>query len=165
MDKDWEARFHLAGPFRFHIPRWVQWLLLVFVSMLVMIVLWIWDGYQQWTVVGDSNGRAHAAYDSAAFQQKVDHALHERVDYAQSTVRSDGGPPKVYSRVTVHGNLVENDIGQQPGFDVPEGTRLKILFEADALPYKKVEFETGAFKGRVGWLSDASIDDPRTHWP
>jgi hypothetical protein len=52
-----------------------------------------------------------------------------------------------------------------PGYDVGGGTRFKILFENGAIPYLKVEFIDGPSKGRVGWLSRGSFDDPRTRFP
>jgi hypothetical protein len=58
-----------------------------------------------------------------------------------------------------------DDMNKEPGFDVPGGTRFRILLESDALLYSKVEFESGPLQGRVGWLSRGSFDDPRTHMP
>lgn len=124
------------------------------------------DGYQHCTVLGDSHARVHVAYDSDAFENKVSRALHNRVEYSQNLAMSLKRTPKLYAQLTVHATpLLPDDIAQQPGFDVTGGSGFKILFEENTLPFSKVEFETGPFTGRIGWLQRASMDDPRTRMP
>jgi hypothetical protein len=87
------------------------------------------------------------------------------VKSSQELVTSNNQLPEIRAKLTVYGTTAEDDIAQKPGFDIAGGTGLKIVFEANGLPYSKVEVETGPFKGRLGWLSRASIDDPRTTMP
>jgi hypothetical protein len=112
------------------------------------------DAYQHATISGDSRTNAHVLYDSPAIQKIVDQALQAREERRRNFWRTD--------------NFVKraaDDMGNEPGFDVPGQTRFKILFESDVLMYSKVEFESGPYKGQVAWLSRRSFDAPRTGWP
>jgi hypothetical protein len=111
------------------------------------------DAYQHATISGDSRTSAHVLYDSPAIQRIVDRALQAREERRRNFWRTD--------------NFVQraaDDMGKETGFDVPGQTRFKILFESDVLLYSKVEFESGAFKGRVGWLSRGAFHDGRTDY-
>jgi hypothetical protein len=123
------------------------------------------DGYQHAAISGDSQAYALVLYDSPTVQSMVDQALHVE----QEHIRGLGSPDKSVRLTTFlesrPGKLfwkLADDMGKEPGFDVPGQTRFRILFESNVLPYSKVEFERGPFKGRVGWLSRGSFDDPRT---
>jgi hypothetical protein len=57
-----------------------------------------------------------------------------------------------------------NELPKQPGYDVWVFVRCKILFDGgpnSGLPYWKVEFENGPFKGKAGWVPREAIDDAR----
>ena len=126
------------------------------------------DGYQHATISGDSRTHAHVLYDSPAIQSMVDQALQTEQTYIRGlgspdpskrlTTFLESAPGKLYRKLG-------DDMGREPGYDVPGQTRFKILFESDALPYSKIEFERGPFKGQVAWLSRQSFDAPRTRMP
>jgi hypothetical protein len=111
------------------------------------------DGYQHATISGDPRTRVHVFYDSPAIQSIVDQALQAMQERRRNFWRTD--------------NFVQraaDDMRKEPGYDVPGGTRFKILFASDALLYFKVEFESGPFKGQVGWLSRGAFHDGRTDY-
>ena len=113
-----------------------------------------WDGYNHATISGDSRSRAPVLYDSPRLQSIADQALQAREERRRDFWRTE--------------NFVQraaDDMRKEPGYEVPGQTRFKILFESDALMYSKVEFESGPFKGQVGWLWRGSFDDPRTGYP
>jgi hypothetical protein len=109
------------------------------------------DGYHHATISGDSRTRAHVLYDSPRLESTVDQALRARQERTRDFWRTDDFVQRA-----------ADDMGKEPGYEVPGQTRFKILFESDALMYSKVEFESGPFKGQVGWLSRGSFYDPRT---
>ena len=109
------------------------------------------DGFVHETISGDSRTPVHVLNDSPRLQSIVDRALQAREEHRRNFWRTD--------------NLVQkaaNEMGKEPGYDVPGGTRFKILFESDALLFSKVEFESGPFKDQVGWLSRVAFHDGRT---
>jgi hypothetical protein len=111
------------------------------------------DGYQHATISGDQRTRARVLYDSPAIQSIVDQALQAMQERRRNFWRFD--------------NFVQraaDDMRKEPGYDVPGGTRFKILFESDALMYSKVELESGPFKGQVGWLWRGAFHDGRTDY-
>jgi hypothetical protein len=111
------------------------------------------DAYQHATISGDSRTNAHVLYDSPAIQRIVDGALEAKEKRRRNFWLTDNFVQKA-----------ADDMRKEPGYDVPGQTRFKILYESDVLLYSKVEFESGAFKGRVGWLSRGAFHDGRTDY-
>jgi hypothetical protein len=111
------------------------------------------DGYEHETISGDSRTRAHVLYDSPAIQRIVDRALQAKEERRRNFWRTDNFAQRA-----------ADDMRKEPGYDVPGGTRFKILFESNVLLYSKVEFESGVLKGQVGWLSRGAFHDGRTDY-
>jgi hypothetical protein len=127
-----------------------------------------WDEYQHATIDGDSRRHAHVLYDSPAVQRMVDQALAAKQEYSRDLSTSDSSKRLATLLGDRAGKAYQKllkDMPTQPGYDVPRQTKFKILFESDISPYSKVEFESGLFKGQIGWISRGSFDDPRTHMP
>jgi len=130
------------------------WLLLLFALSNLGLSQCRSDRYEHATISGDSRTRAHVLYDSPRLQSIVDQALQAREERKRDFFRTD--------------NFVQraaDDMRKEPGYEVPGQTKFKILFESDTLLYSKVEFESGPFKGQVGWLSRGAFHDGRTGWP
>lgn len=88
---------------------------------------------------------AHVLFDSLQVQRIVEQMMQEK----------QRGPN--YQRLA-------NELPKQPGYDVWVFVRCKILFDGGpnaGLPYWKVEFENGPFKGKVGWVPREAIDNAR----
>jgi hypothetical protein len=122
------------------------------------------DGH--FTVSGDSHTYVHVLYQSPALQSMVEQAVREKQEYING-LRSEKDrlatflfwrPGKPYPELAV-------EMGKEPGYEVPGQTRFEILFESDVVPYTKVVFDDGPFRGMIGWLSRAAFDDPRTRFP
>jgi hypothetical protein len=119
------------------------------------------------TISGDSRYLAHVLYDSPKVRNMVDSALERergRLRDPIGVMRRDGLETMLDSRRNPYERL-EDEMDKESGYEVPGGTRFRILFESGAVPYSKVELEDGNFKGRVGWLSRRSWYDRRTEWP
>ena len=124
------------------------------------------DTYEHATVSGDSRTTVNVLYDSPAVQKMVDQALETERQYHRGLSDPDkrlatfleSSPGKLYAKLRI-------DMPKEPGYEVPGQTRFKILLESDILPYSKVEFEDGPFKGQIGWLSRAAFVDGRTRFP
>ena len=126
------------------------------------------DGFQHAKVTGDSRTGARVLYDSPNIQRLVKQVLLAKEEHRKGMASPDKSTALATFLFSRLGNLIKqtaDEMGRESGFDVPGGTRFKTLFESDVLFYSKVEFESGAFKGQVGWLSRSSFDDPRTHMP
>jgi hypothetical protein len=120
------------------------------------------DGFQHATIRGDPQTRVHVLYDSPRIQGIVDQVLQAE------QLRGIGNIDEriaTAARVARFAQNAADDMGKEPGYNVPGQTTFKILFESGYLFYSKVEFESGPFKGQIGWLSRRSFDDPRTGMP
>src|SRR5690242_2083802 len=111
------------------------------------------DGYQHASISRDPRTGTHVSYDSRAIQKIVDRAVQAKEERRRDIWRTHNFV-----------QIAADDMRKEPGYDVPGGTRFKILFESDALQYSKVEFESGPFKGQVGWLWRGAFHDGRTDY-
>lgn len=116
--------------------------------------------------MGDSHTHVHVLYDSPAVQSVADRLLEAKQRYVRgfSSHSEKKGTAAFLESQELYRRLLV-DLDREPGFDVPGQTRFKILAESDILPYSKVAFDDGPFKGRVGWMPRVWIDDPRTRMP
>jgi hypothetical protein len=126
------------------------------------------DGYQHATIRGDSTTRTRVLYNTPKIQSLVKQVLLSKEEHRRGLASPDKRTMLATFLFSRLGNLIKqtaDEMGREPGYDVPGRTRFKILLESDVLLYSKVEFESGPFKGQVGWLWRGSFDDPRTHMP
>jgi hypothetical protein len=125
------------------------------------------DQYEHGEISGDSEERVRVLNDSPVLQAALAQALDVNEDYKRglASTHSDerlatfleSKPGKLYWKL-------RDDLRGEPGYYVPGQTRFKILFESSVFPYDKVEFESGPWKGRIGWISKDSFYDARTAW-
>ena len=110
------------------------------------------------TTSGGPETSTHVLYDSPAIEGMVGAALktYQELQYSGKDLNFEGG--ELNRKLIV-------EMEREPGYDVPGQTRFRILFQESIIPYTKVVFESGPFKGRVGWLRPGTYDDPRMHWP
>ena len=125
-----------------------------------------WDRVK---VEGDSQTRVRALYDSPVIQAKAEQAVRAEEQFIREMTSLSAAAALQRQEILrrhaeTERNLI-NEMGLEPGYEVPGQIKFKILFGPDGVPYVKVEFESGPFRGRVGWLRRGSFDDPRTHFP
>ncbi|SRR5579884_1677862 len=125
------------------------------------------DGYEHATIAGDSQTRVRVLNDSPIIQAALTQALQvleehkrglgSRASDKRLTTFLASRPGKLYWKL-------KDDLREEPGYYVSGQTRFKILFESSVFPFNKVEFESGPWKGRIGWISKDSFYDARTAW-
>jgi hypothetical protein len=110
------------------------------------------------TLNGDSHTHVYVIYDSAEAEN-----LGERA--ARLELQPQSTEDFMWGRKGKAFRALHADMGKQAGFNVPGGTRFKILVDAPNLGFSKSEFLDGPFKGKVAWIPIGSFDDPRHAMP
>ncbi len=110
-----------------------------------------WDGYPHAATMGDSRTRVHVLYDSPVVQSAADQLLQAKQQHVRafSSHNEKEGMAAFLASQELYRKLAD-ELGREPGYDVPGQTQFRILVESDILPYSKVEFDEGPIRG--GWV-------------
>jgi hypothetical protein len=114
------------------------------------------------TIKGDPQSRAHVLSDSSTVQAIAAQALVAKQEYEFARSEKRPGTEERYQELI---QKLANDMGREPGYDVPGGARFKILTDGQVLPYAWVEFVGPPLKGQRAWVPRYSFDDPRESMP
>ena len=114
------------------------------------------------TIKGGPQARTHVLYDSSAVRAIAAQALVAKQEYEFARSERRPGTIERYRELI---QKLANDMGREPGYDVPGGARFKILTDGHVLPFAWVEFDGAPFKGQRAWVPRYSFDDPRESMP
>jgi hypothetical protein len=126
------------------------------------------DGYMHATLNGGSKDRVRVLIDSPSVRESLRQAV--QADENHKTRLASRDPKEQMAAFmdprpgTMPAQIIK-DLMQAPSYEAPGHTRCKILFESNAFPFDKIQFESGPSKGQVGWIAKGSFPDRRFEWP
>lgn len=131
-----------------------------------------WDGYQHASLLGSVSTQIKILSDSPRVQELVSEGetLSKKLKQERLT---HGSVLHLFEPDARQDELVRRLAGE-PAFEAPGQSEFRILLESTCpctdrvevtVYYLKVEFTEGPAKGKVGWVCQDAIDDPRTRMP